>query len=234
MTKVLVISDTHINPASKDCPYLWAALARYCIIHKPDCIVHLGDVADLDSQAWLVKNRGMSTLEHEMEAVEDCLQSFHGVLDSYNSMRRAAKKKMYKPSLFLTLGNHDVRNNITDVDELFTDFGWYVSPYLEPVQIDGYSFCHCLRNGLSDNMCTTAKELLENWHGNIVVGHGHHRDFHESYSLATNSQIMALKSPCFMLEPSEWAVQTRNKWSLGFTEIDTETDSFIWRGMECL
>lgn len=234
MTKVLVISDTHINPSNVDCPYLWSALARYCIIHKPDCIIHLGDVADLDSQAWLVKNRGKYSIVEEIDAVEECVIAFHNVLDSYNRIRKNMKKKMYRPRLFLCLGNHDVRNNITDIDDLFTNFGWYVSPYLEPIQIDSYSFCHSLRNGLSDNMCTTAKELLENWHGNIVVGHGHHRDYHESYSLATNSQIIALKSPCFMLEPSDWAVQTRNKWSLGFTEIDTELGTFIWRDMSCL
>ena len=233
MSKILVISDTHINPAT-NCPYLWSALARYCVIHKPEFVVHLGDVADFESQAWLIKNRGKFTLEQEMDAVEDCLRAFHDVLDSYNNMRKSMKKKMYKPKLILTLGNHDVRNNITDVEDLFTDFGWLVSEYLEPVQIDGFSFCHALRNGLSENVCVTAKELVENWHGNIVVGHGHHKDFYESYSLATNSQIFALKSPCFMLEPSAWAVQTRNKWSLGFTEIDTDTNSFVWRGMECL
>lgn len=233
MTKVLVISDTHINPA-KPCPYLWAALARYCIIHKPDVIVHLGDVADLDSQAWLVKNRGKFSLVEEMKTIETHLQAFHRVLDNFNKIRREMKKKMYRPRLVLTLGNHDVRNSITNVADLFEMYGWQVSDYLVPVQIDGYSFCHALRNGLSENVCVTAKELMENWHGNIVVGHGHHRDFYESYSLATNSQIYALKSPCFMIEPSDWAVQTRNKWSLGFTEIDTESKAFIWRGIECL
>ena len=234
MSHVLVISDTHINPSDEVCPYLWASLARYCIINKPDCIVHLGDVADLDSQAWLVKNRGKYTLEQEINTVRSCLDAFHNVLDSYNTSRKSMKKKMYRPQLFLTLGNHDVRNSTTDIDELFTEYGWTVYSYLEPLFIDSFSFCHSLRNGLSDNMCTTAKELLENWHGNIVVGHGHHRDFHESYSLATHSQIMALKSPCFMLEPSEWAVQTGNKWSLGFTEIDTDANQFVWRDMRCL
>ena len=235
MSKVLVISDTHINPTTpKNGIWAWAGLAFYCIKHKPDYIIHLGDVADLDSQAWLVKNRGKFTLEQEIGAIEDCLINFHGVLDDYNAKRRKLKMKMYRPSLVLTLGNHDVRNNITNVEDLFETYGWDVYPYLEPVQIDGFSFCHALRNGLSENVCVTAKELLENWHGNIVVGHGHHRDYYESYSLATNSQIYALKSPCFMYTPSEWAVQTRNKWSLGFTEIDTETGAFIWRGMECL
>lgn len=234
MTKVLVISDTHITPAKPDDVWIWSALGLYCIEHKPDCIIHLGDVADIDSQAWLVKNRGKFTLEQEMETVEDCLKSFHDVLRGYNNKCKNMKKKMYRPTLILTLGNHDVRNGITNVEELFDAYGWSVFPYLEPVQIDNFCFCHALRSGLSDNMCVTAKELLENWHTNIVVGHGHHRDFYESYSLATNSQIYALKSPCFMLEPSDWAVQTRNKWSLGFTEIDTETGAFIWRDMRCL
>lgn len=233
MSKILVISDTHISP-TKPSHYLWSALGRYCIINQPDYIIHLGDVADFDSQAWLVKNRGKFTLEQEIDCVEEHLLAFHNVLDSFNNMQREWHKKLYRPKLFLTLGNHDVRNAMTNVADLFTDFGWQVSDYLEPVQIDGWSFCHALRNGLSENVCVTAKELLENWHGNIAVGHGHHRDYHESYSLAINEQIKALKSPCFMMEPSDWAVQTRNKWSLGFTEIDTDTNSFVWRGLSCL
>ena len=96
MSKVLVISDTHINPATPENGiWAWAGLAFYCIKHKPDYIVHLGDVADLDSQAWLVKNRGKFTLEQEIGAIEDCLINFHGVLDEYNAKRRKIKMKMY-------------------------------------------------------------------------------------------------------------------------------------------
>lgn len=233
MPKLLVIADTHIRP-SYDSIYQWSCLARYCLKTKPDYIIHLGDVADLDSQARLISNRGLYSLEEELKVVEHTLEAFHNVFKDYNNKQRQNKKKMYRPHLVLTLGNHDVRNGITHIQELFESFGWSVYPYLEPVLIEGITFVHCMHRGLSDSICTTAQELLENWHGNIVVGHGHHKDFFESFSMATRETITALRSPCFMSEVSNWAVQTNNKWSKGFTEIEVNPFNFVWRNMECL
>ena len=231
--KILAISDTHIDP-DNPMPELWKLLAKYCVKTKPDCIVHLGDVADMSSQAWLKAARGSYTLEEEAEIVKEHLDAFSKVIKDYNNERRKIHKTIYRPKKILCLGNHDIRNGITVIDDIFTESGWDVYDYQDVVQIDGVSFSHCMRKGLSDMMCTTAEELLENWHGNVVVGHGHHRDFAESYSLAVNDQIVALKSPCFNLNEPEWAKQTCNKWSRGFTEIETQPFSFVWRDIQCL
>lgn len=233
MSKILVIADSHLTP-KKPAEYLWAALGRYCLKTRPDYIVHLGDVADFDSQAWLIKNRGKYTLEEEISQVRSCLEAFHKPLIDFNNTQRIMKKKMYKPSMVLTLGNHDVRNNMTDVADLFESFNWLVVDYLHPIQIEGITFVHCMAKGISDSFCTTSQELIENWHGNIVVGHGHHKDFFESYSMATKEKITALRSPAFTVDESDWAVQTQYKWSRGFTEIVTNPFTFIWRDCECL
>lgn len=231
--KVLVISDTHIVP-SNPLPNLWKLLGEYCVKTKPDVIVHLGDVADLSSLSWLKAARGPYTIEQEIDCVREHLEAFSQALLDYNKTRRQMKKAIYKPRKILCLGNHDVRQDNTFIDELFTDFGWEVYPYQDIVQIDGVNFSHCMRKGLSDVMCTTAQELLENWHGNIVVGHGHHKDYAESYSLATCEQIVALKSPVFNLNEPDWAKQTFFKWSRGFTEIETSPFNFVWKDIQCL
>ena len=233
MPKLLVISDTHIKPSNTGASE-WQMLAKYCLKTKPEYIIHLGDVADLDSQSRLIANRGDFSLEYEIEVVRIVLEIFHSVFKEYNDRQRHNKKKMYRPKMILTLGNHDVRNGITNIQDLFESYGWTVYDYLEPVQIEGITFAHCMHKGLSDSVCTTAQELLDNWHGTIVVGHGHHKDFYESYSVATKKTITALRSPCFMSEGSAWAIQTKNKWSKGFTEIDTDPFNFVWRNMECL
>ena len=234
--KILVIADTHISPSNvEDSESLWYMFAQYCCIKaKPDVIVHLGDVADFNSQAWRVASRGVNTFEEEMEAVDRAVSNFNKVFEGYNRVQRLNHKRLYRPRLVLTLGNHDVRNGITAVAEYFEHNGWSVYGYLEPVQIDGITFVHCAHNGLSDTVCTTAQELVENWHSDIVVGHGHHKDYFESFSYALDKPIFGMRCPCFMMEPSTWAVQTRNKWSLGFTEIDTESRTFIWRNLDCL
>ena len=234
MTKALVISDSHLRPGY-ECYELWAALGHYCVEHKPEFIIHLGDAVDLQSQQWLKKDRGTSTLAEEIECLRLHLSAFHGIINDYNAQQRKTKHKQYRPELIFCAGNHDVRNDITDVMDVFDAFGWLTYDYLEPADIGKWTFCHAMRKGLSDQMCTTAQELVENWHSNIVVGHGHHKDFFESYSMATAEPIIGMRCPVFTpYHTGDWCMQTRNKWSRGFTEIDLDTREFVWRDLRCL
>lgn len=237
MSDILVISDTHINPSQKTPEELWYRLGKYCTITQPSVIIHLGDVADLSSQAWKVAARGPYSLEEESKKVIEVLDCFEEAIAEYNREQRRKKKKTYKPVKYLTLGNHDIRNGVTVIEDIFSDRGWNVIDYLQPLTIYGVTFCHSMHKGLSDLMCTTAQELLENWHGDIVVGHGHHKDFFESYSVGQHRKVTALKSPVFTVEDYDWANQTQDKWSRGFTEIDIkpfDTFSFVWRDLACL
>ena len=235
--KFLVIADSHINPAYPDVES-WRKLGEYCVKTKPDCIIHLGDVADLNSLAWLKNARGIFTTEEELSCVSEHLEAFEDVIFNYNKERRQMKKAMYRPVKVLCLGNHDVRNGFTGIQELFEDFDWAVQPYMTPITINDISFCHCMSKGLSDSTCVTAEELLENWHGNIVVGHGHKQDYAESFSLAAGDRIRALKCPVFNSQDvGEWATQTRYKWAKGFTEITTDCNGlfeFTWKDITCL
>lgn len=238
MSTILVISDSHINPDNaSDSVDLWYRLGKYCVKTKPEIIIHLGDVADLSSQAWRVASRGKYSLEEEVKTVDLVLSSFEEAIEEYNRKRRKKKKKQYRPSKYLTLGNHDVRNEVTVIDDLFTSYGWNVVEYLRPLHIMGINFCHCMRKGLTDLMCTTAEELLENWGADIVVGHGHHKDFATSYSLAIHRPITALKCPAFTVGDYDWAVQTQYKWNRGFTEIEPGffgALNFVWKDLSCL
>lgn len=231
--KILVISDSHISPSVPNVED-WEALGHYVVKTKPDCIVHLGDVADMDSLAWRKDARGLYTTEQELSNVKQHLKAFEDVLRAYQDKCRRQKEKIYKPKKYLCLGNHDIRNGYTGIEDLFTSCGWSVSDYLEPITIDGVSFCHCMMKGLSELPCVTAEELLANWHGNVVVGHSHKLDYAESYSLAIADRIRALKCPIFNSTTPAWAVQTHYKWAQGFTEISTKPFQFVWRDISCL
>lgn len=235
---ILVISDSHINPSNvEQSAELWYRLGKYCTETQPEVIVHLGDVADLSSQAWRVAARGNYTLEQECKCVIEVLDAFEEAIAEYNRVQRKMKKKQYKPSKFLTLGNHDVRNGVTNIEDIFTSYDWCVTGYLQPLHLQGITFCHCMCKGLSDQMCSTAQELIENWGSDIVVGHGHHRDYFEGYSMGIHRPVAAMKCPAFTLGDYEWATQTQLKWSRGFTEIRTkpcDTFSFVWKDFSCL
>ena len=238
MSSILVISDSHINPENaNDNIGLWYRLGKYCTKTQPDIIVHLGDVADLSSQAWKVAARGKYTLEEEAKAVQLVLDAFEESIEEYNRVQRKMKKKQYKPAKYLTLGNHDIRNGVTVIEDIFNAYDWNVVDYLEPLHLCGITFCHCMCKGLSDQMCTTAEELLENWGADVIVGHGHHKDFSTSYSMAIHRPITALKCPAFLLGDYDWAVQTQYKWNTGFTEIEPGifgSLNFVWKDLGCL
>ena len=231
--KFLVLADSHINPS---CPNVeeWEGLGKFVLDYKPDCIVHLGDLADLQSQARYTSQRGLYTLGEEMECVAEHVHAFEDVLLKDRIQSRAMKKKQYKPRKVFCLGNHDVRNNITDIEEFMTDCGWEVHDYLEPVTIEGITFAHCMMKELSEQPCTTAEELLQNWHSDVVVGHSHVQDYAESYNIGTDKRIHAIKCPSFNSYDTGWAVQTRNKWARGFLLLKTNPFEFMWKDITCL
>ena len=231
--KILVIGDSHINPAIPNVTD-WQRLGEYVIKTKPDAIVHLGDVADFASLAWYKAQRGEFTTEQEMEQVSLHIKAFEDVIKAEQDRNRRDHKTIYRPEKFLCLGNHDVRQGFTGIQDLFESLDWIVADYLQPVVLDGVAFCHCMMRGLTDTPCTTAEELLQQWHGTIVVGHGHLRDYSESFSIGTQQTIRALHCPMFNSDDIGWALQIRNKWSRGFTEINTQPFQFIWRDMSCL
>lgn len=237
--KVLAIADSHLSPIHQDLN-TWYNLAKYVIRTKPDTIIHLGDVADFDSLCWLKKQRGSFTTEQEIECVERHLDAFEDVLQEYRNKCRQQKVAMYRPQKILCLGNHDVREGFTGVDEIFTERNWDVFDYGVAVNIGGVYFSHCMAKGLSQNACSTAEEILENWHGNIVVGHGHKCDYAETYSLDNNKILKAIKCPVFSNRKGLglWAGQSRVKWSTGITEIEIDPaegiETFVWRPMSCL
>lgn len=230
---ILVISDTHISPA-RSFVNGWEKLAAYCVKNKPRYIIHLGDVADLDSLNWYKDRRGNWTTEEELAHVQCHLQAFEDVIDDYNAYQKQVHKKMYHPKKILCLGNHDVRKDFNGIEELFKQYGWVVSPYLEPVKIDNILFSHYMTSNNSDTILTTAKEALETWHISCVTGHQHIQEYASSYSYATEEMLHSLKCPCFNMNLPEYATQSGNRWAKGWTEISLTPFQFVWRDLECL
>lgn len=231
---ILVISDTHISPANDSLKY-WKNLGKYCVKYKPEYIVHLGDVADFDSQNWLKSSRGLYTLQEEMNSVADHLLAFETELSKYRRHCQDIKHKMYRPKKVLCLGNHDIRNDVSgSLENLFCGYGWDVLDYQMPFHCDGITFAHCLPRGLSDTPCTTAQELLENYHSSVICGHSHCRDYAESFRIEDGKKIFAIKCPMFSNSAPGWARCLSDKWSRGFTIIDTDSGEFIWKDLESL
>lgn len=230
MTKIVAISDTHLTPDTSEVE-LWKSFARWCTKHRPQYIVHLGDVSDFTSCVWLKKDRGCHTTTEEIASVSTHLEAFEKVLEDYNKGRRAGHRKQYKPMKILCVGNHDKRTEESEkaVKRIFDKHGWEICEYQEPVIIEDIMFCH---NTFKDSM--TAKELLENYHCSCVVGHSHIREYAESYNPVLSERIYAIKCPMFTNAELEWAKLANESWSRGFTVIETDPFSFTWKELTCL
>ena len=230
MTKVVVISDTHLTPGTSE-ETLWKSFARWCTKHRPQYIIHLGDVADFTSCVWLKRERGTHTTSEEVRNVSKHLEAFEKVLDDYNKGRRAGHRKMYKPMKLLCIGNHDRRSEESEqaMKDLFSSKGWEICEYQEPVMIEGILFCH---NTYKDSR--SAKELLETYHCSCVIGHSHTREYAESYNPVYDERIYAIKCPMFTQNELEWGKLANESWSRGFTVIETEPFSFTWKELTCL
>lgn len=233
MIDFLVIADSHIEPAR---PFLqgWEMLGKYCVKKKPRYIIHVGDVACLDSLAHYTSQRGDYTTDEELQWVERHIKALEKPINSYNELRRSSKHKMYRPIKVLCLGNHDIRKDCSEIRRIFEEHGWVVFDYLEPAVIEGITFCHCLPRRNSDLMCTTAEELLATWHTTVVVGHSHVQDYAESYNVGSQQPIRAIKCPCFTNVPPKYTGFGYLAWPLGWLEITAEPFEFTWRNIECL
>lgn len=226
--KYLIISDTHISPFQPQYKE-WQRLSKYILDTKPDYIVHLGDVAELDSQASYVKDRGVFTLEQELDEVKKHLLILERALKVKQLKQKESKHKMYLPKKILCLGNHDTRKNNKDIKEIFESFGWEVCNTFISEDI---IFSHYLCKGMSDFPCITARELLENNNCSCVVGHSHISEYAESYNPVTGKKIFAIKCPIFTnYTHPECNTLITNKYSRGFTILDTDKGEFQWKTM---
>ena len=126
---ILVISDTHIEP-SKSFEEGWSKLGDYVVKNKPKYIVHLGDVACLNSLAHYINLRGDFTIDEEIVCVTKHLRAFEDKILREQEKNRYDKKKIYRPIKVLCLGNHDIRKDCTDIARIFKEYGWVVVPYL--------------------------------------------------------------------------------------------------------
>lgn len=125
-------------------------LGRYIADKKPERIIGLGDWADMPSLSSYDRGK----LASHGRCYSDDIQAANTGLYLFDATIRKYAPRSYKPSKFVTLGNHE--NRITrhveanpellgavSVDDIqFRKYGWQVSPFLRPVTVDGVTYCH--------------------------------------------------------------------------------------------
>jgi hypothetical protein len=190
-----IIPDTQCKPGG-NWDHLKAA-GKYIVAKKPEVIVHLGDHWDLPS-IGTHNTKGHiiyegARLAEDIKAGHEAMNVLLGPLIAYNKKQKKNKKKPYKPRMIFCRGNHEDRldrlleqepyliGTIASLD--IKKYGWEEYSFLEPVTVDGVTYCHYAQGGAMGRPISRAHLISQKKHGSWVVGHQQTLDIYFSAHL---------------------------------------------------
>lgn len=222
----LIIPDTQVKPGVNTDHLEWAG--KYAADKMPDVIVMIGDWWDMESLSSY--DRGTKGFEgrrytKDIEAGNKAMDKFMAPILRKQKQMRKAKKKVWKPRLVFTLGNHEHRieravNEDAKLDGLLTyddfnlaKYGWEVYPFLEPVVIDGIAYCHYFTSGVMGRPVSNPKLMLGKKFMSCTMGHVQDRDIAFARK-ADGSRITGLFAGIFYQHEEGYLnPQTNGSWS---------------------
>lgn len=180
----IVIPDCQVRPG--DATKYLERIGKYIVELKPDVVVQIGDFADMPSlSSYDVGKKSFEGRRYtaDIEAANNAMECLLAPLWAYNKRAIKNKEKQYKPKLVLTLGNHEDRvsravNNDPKLDGTiglsdlkYSDFGWDVVPFLQPVVLHDVAYCHYFTTGIAGRPSTSAQAQLAKQHMSCIAGH---------------------------------------------------------------
>lgn len=185
MKRILVIPDLQVKPLTPVDHLRW--IGQYMVDKKPDLVVQLGDMADMESLSSYdvgKKRHEGKRYKLDIDAARNGMRELMAPLHQHNAVRKMWKEKLYRPELHLVLGNHENRidvaveadakmEGVISIDDLgYADHGWNVHPFLQPVVLCGISFCHYFCNSIGKPWGGASIDTrLKNVGFSFVAGH---------------------------------------------------------------
>ena len=247
--KHFLIPDTQIKPGT-DVKFLYA-IGKEIVAQKPDVIIHIGDHWDFPSLSTYASMR-----EQEGRRVLDDLHSGHiGMQQLLEPLRRlqeqqrVSKKKVYRPRMIFTMGNHEDRlsryvnsnpvlEGVSDFDlkKQIEGYGFEVFNFKAPAVVDGVAYAHYFYNPMSGRpyggQCANK---LNHVGTSFTMGHQQGFQFAEKI-IPTGGRIMGMVAGSSYLEDEGYiGPQANHHWRgvviktdvkdgvYNFTRVDTET-----------
>lgn len=225
MTRHIVIPDCQVKPGV-DFRYL-TATGKYIAEKKPDVIVCLGDFADMPSLSSY--DVGKKSFEgrrytHDIEAAIEAMDCLMAPILREQVRLETNKKKRWNPRFVLTLGNHEDRiaravENDSKLEGLialkdlqYESWGWEVYPFLQPVVVDGISYCHYQTSGVMGRPITSARAILTKKHMSCIVGHQQGKDIAYAYKGDGKAITAIIAGSFYEHEEAYLNHQTNNHW----------------------
>lgn len=182
--KILVIPDCQVKPGVPLEHLKW--VGALIVDKQPDVVVQIGDFADMPSLSSYDVGKKAFEGRRYSDDVRSVIHAQQHLLEPLWGLQKEQarqKKKVYKPRLVMTLGNHDERINravnndpkldgvLSINDLLYEDFGWETHPFLSVVNIAGVCFSHYFTSGVAGRPVTSPNALITKKHVSCVMGH---------------------------------------------------------------
>lgn len=231
MVNHLVVSDAHDAPGVPQDRFTW--LGRYCVKTQPEVVIFNGDFADMPSLCsyeFGKKSHEGKRYKEDIAHANKALDKFMAPLIERNSQLKRNGKKMYRPRLVFTEGNHEYRiakamqhfpyyDGIMSLDDFnFKKFGFEVYPFLEPVVIDGVTYVHYLKvKGAAERAVSGkhhAASLIDKHKASITVGHSHNLDLYREVN-GVGQGMIGLVAGCFFDNWKSYAGTDQLNWWSG-------------------
>lgn len=223
--KHLVIPDTQIREQD-DVEYL-EHIGKYIVDKQPEVIVQIGDFADMPSlSSYDVGKKAYEGRRYALDisAAKRGMEKLLGPLHEYNNKQRKNGKKLYKPRLVLTLGNHEDRiTRAVNSDPKLDGFmglrdlgyeaaGWEVHDFLEVVVIDGVAYSHYFVTGVAGRPAGTAAAQLNKKHMSCIAGHQQGRQSASAYRADGKRITSIIAGSCYEHDEDYLGPQGNNHW----------------------
>ena len=237
--KHLVIPDCQVKP-NQSVKYL-ENIGRYIVEKLPEVIVCIGDFADMPSLSSYdtgKKSFEGRTYKADVRAVHKGMEALLGPLHKFQEKQRKLKKKVYKPRMILTLGNHEDRitraveydrkleDLITLEDLQYEQYGWEVYDFLDVVVVDGIAYSHYFASGVMGRPVTSAQALLNKKHMSCFAGHQQGRQIAYARK-ADGSEITAIiAGSCYEHNEDYLNIQGNQHWRGFYVLHEVNNGSF--------
>ena len=244
----LVIGDSHAH--CEEGNQRFEALGRMVKDIKPDCVIDIGDSADMSSLLG-IETGSKSPIFEGFSYWKD-INAYHDAKGRYHHYLKGSRNH---PRHVRLIGNHEDRiTRLLDVEPRFRgvigledledeEFGWEVVPFLEPIGIDGVAYSHYFKSPGSKRPISgvvPTRAVLLKYPGSFtrVFGHSHSFGFFEDAEGSPGDhfrKISVLNAGCFFspkMSGMRWSGTDKNRWRSGILLIDVESNgqlrSFKW------
>lgn len=258
----IIVGDAHAKPDVPNDRFDWLGRALLTMkLANPNSdikVIDMGDWEDMPSLSSYdigKKSYEGRSYRKDLEAAWDARQRTNQAIDEYNERARQNHKRQLNISKYALGGNHFegrikrvvensplLHGTIGVEDGRHAEFGWDYVPYMEPLLLDGFNYCHSFVSGVMGRPIggeTPGLSLIRKQLTSCVAGHLHLFDM----AHRTNPQgkaIWGIFPGCF-LDPDQhevYAGPANHMWKRGILILrgvkDGDFSSFQWIGIDDL